>query len=243
MRIGARVLRAGAAGAAARGGRGVAVAGAVVAGFAAAVAVGVLVAGAAAGSGGGAFGSAALLASSAPHAAPEAVIITPLAVPPQALDVEVDVRAMEASAPVRLVIPSIGVDTSLMELGIAGDGTLEVPPDGSNAGWFTGAPTPGEMGPSVIAGHVDWLGPGVFHDLHLVSVGDPIEVQRADGSTAVFVVTAVGQYAKDAFPTQDVYGDVSFAALRVITCGGVWNDATGHYDDNIVVFAELQPAS
>jgi hypothetical protein len=126
-----------------------------------------------------------------------------------------------------------------MDLGLESDGTLEVPPDGTVAGWFTGAPTPGELGPAVIAGHVDWMGPAIFHDLLLVVPGDLIEVERADGSTAVFNVTEVGQYPKNQFPTQAVYGPVDFAGLRLITCGGVFDEAVGHYDDNVVVFAEL----
>lgn len=146
---------------------------------------------------------------------------------------------MDASDPVRLTVDAIGVNTPLMELGLQADGTLEVPPDGVLAGWFTGAPTPGELGPAVIAGHVDWYGPGIFYDLHLMAPGDLIEVERADGSTAVFSVTKVGQYPKNEFPTDAVYGAVDFAGLRLITCGGVFDPATGHYDDNIVVFAEL----
>jgi hypothetical protein len=164
--------------------------------------------------------------------------ITPVAVPPP-IDVVRASDPIDESAPLRLTIASISVDTSLMELGLQPDGTLEVPPDGTLAGWFTGAPTPGELGPAVIAAHVDWYGPGVFYDLHRMVTGDLIEVERADGSTAVFTVTEVGQYPKNEFPTEAVYGSVNFAGLRLITCGGVFNDATGHYDDNIVVFAEL----
>jgi len=174
----------------------------------------------------------------APVSAPSADTgIKPADMPP----IEV-VRAsdpMEESAPVRLTVDSIGVDTPLMDLGLQSDGTLEVPPDGTLAGWFTGAPTPGELGPAVIAGHVDWIGPAIFHDLHLMAPGDLIDVERADGSTAVFAVTEVGQYPKNEFPTEAVYGPVSFAGLRLITCGGVFDPATGHYDDNIVVFAKL----
>ncbi len=163
-----------------------------------------------------------------------ATVITPSAVPTDG-----GVSMLGASVPVRLVIPSIGVDTALMKLGILPDGTLEVPPDGTLAGWFTGASTPGERGAAVIAGHVDWHGPAVFHDLASVVPGDRIEVTREDGSVAVFGVTELGQFPKDAFPTDVVYPDLTYAGLRLITCGGVFNTATGHYDDNIVVFATL----
>jgi hypothetical protein len=147
---------------------------------------------------------------------------------------------MAASRPVRVLIPAIGVDTDLMDLGLQDDGTLEVPPDGFPAGWFTGAPTPGEQGPAVIAGHVDWGGsPGVFAALRDVGVGDEITVVREDGSTAVFRVGQVGQFPKSAFPTAAVYGDLDHAGLRVITCGGSFDHAAQSYQDNTVVFADL----
>jgi LPXTG-site transpeptidase (sortase) family protein len=147
---------------------------------------------------------------------------------------------MAASRPVRVQIPSIGVDSDLMDLGIQADGTLEVPPAGFPAGWFTEAPTPGEVGPAVIAGHVDWAGdPGVFADLGDVEPGDEVSVARADGSTAVFRVTQVDQVAKDAFPTAAVYGDLDHAGLRVITCGGEFDARAQSYRDNTVVFADL----
>jgi hypothetical protein len=147
---------------------------------------------------------------------------------------------MAASRPVRVLIPAIGVDSDLMDLGLQDDGTLEVPPEGFPAGWFTGAPTPGERGPAVIAGHVDWGGsPGVFAELRDVVVGDEITVEREDGSIAVFRVVEVGQYPKDAFPTAAVYGDLDHAGLRVITCGGDFDSAAHSYLDNTVVFAEL----
>jgi hypothetical protein len=149
---------------------------------------------------------------------------------------------LPASRPVRVQIPSIGVDSELMDLGLQDDGTLEVPSTGFPAGWFTGAPTPGERGPAVLAGHVDWAGaPGVFADLRDVVVGDQITVLREDGGTAVFRVGEVGQYPKDAFPTAAVYGDVDHAALRVITCGGDFDRAAHTYVDNTVVFADLVP--
>jgi sortase (surface protein transpeptidase) len=147
---------------------------------------------------------------------------------------------MAASAPVRVQVPAIGVDTGLMDLGIEPDGTLEVPPSGFPAGWFTDAPTPGEVGPAVIAGHVDWAGsPGVFADLRDVVVGDEVAVARADGSTAVFRVSRVEQFAKDEFPTAAVYGDLDHPGLRLITCGGLFDAGAQSYLDNTVVFADL----
>jgi sortase (surface protein transpeptidase) len=143
------------------------------------------------------------------------------------------------SRPVRLQIATIGVDTPLMDLGLGSDGTLNVPPGGFPAGWYTGGPTPGEMGPAVIAGHIDMKGPGVFYKLHSMRQGDQVAVTRADGSTPVFRVSLVKQYVKNSFPTKLVYGNLDHAGLRLITCGGTFNSTTGHYEDNLVVFADL----
>jgi len=127
-----------------------------------------------------------------------------------------------------------------MELGLTTDGALEVPPTAFPAGWFTGGPTPGELGPAVIAGHIDWVtGPGVFLKLGDMKSGDLIEVTRSDRTEVVFRVTQVGQYPKDEFPTELVYGNINHAGLRLISCGGSYNRTVGHYEDNIVVFAIL----
>ncbi|MEX2551005.1 MAG: class F sortase [Nitriliruptoraceae bacterium] len=147
---------------------------------------------------------------------------------------------MPAAAPVRVQIPSIGVDSTLIDLGLQADGTLEVPPSGFPAGWYTGSPTPGERGPAIIAGHVDWAGqPGVFFELRDLASGDEIVIGRGDGSTAPFRVTRVERFDKDEFPTEAVYGDLDHAGLRLITCGGAFDRQARSYQDNIIVFAEL----
>lgn len=147
---------------------------------------------------------------------------------------------MARSTPVRIQIPAIGVDSGLMPLGLQDDGSLEVPPEGFPAGWYTEAPTPGELGPAIIAGHVDWDGsPGVFFSLRDLAPGDTITVDREDGSSARFEVGSVQQFPKDAFPTDEVYADIPRAGLRLITCGGSFDRAARSYEDNIVVFADL----
>jgi sortase (surface protein transpeptidase) len=130
-----------------------------------------------------------------------------------------------------------------MALGLGTDGTLQVPPRGFPAGWFTGAPTPGELGPAIMVGHVDMKGPGVFFQLHNLETGDRVVVTRADGSKPVFRVSRVERFPKDQFPTKLVYGNLDHPGLRLITCGGSFNSATGHYDDNFVVFADFVPPS
>ncbi len=131
-----------------------------------------------------------------------------------------------------------------MDLGLRADGSMEVPPGAYPAGWYTHAPTPGELGPAILAAHVDWNGqPGVFFDLHELKPGDEITVARRDGSTATFRVDRVHRYQKDSFPTEAVYGDIDHAGLRLITCGGDFNDNAHSYVDNIVVYASLTRSS
>lgn len=145
------------------------------------------------------------------------------------------------SKPVGLVVPAIGVTTGpLLALGIDRDGALEVPPDASSAGWFELGPTPGALGPSVIAAHIDYAGvPGVFSRLRDLAAGDEVGVRRADGTEAVFTTYRVDRYSKSDFPTEQVYGDTAAAELRLITCGGAFDQATGQYRDNVVAFARL----
>jgi hypothetical protein len=147
---------------------------------------------------------------------------------------------MSKSTPVRIQVPSIGVDSTLTALGLQADGSLQVPPAAFPAGWYTGAPTPGQLGPAIIAGHIDWAGKdGVFFRLHSLLPGAYVDVTRADGSVAVFWVSGVQEFPKEAFPTSLVYGNTSYSALRVITCGGTFNSKAHSYVDDIVVFAEL----
>ena len=148
--------------------------------------------------------------------------------------------AMAASKPLRLEIPSLGVDTPIIDLALNSDGTLEVPPDGTSAGWYIGAPTPGEIGPAIIAGHVDWHGAdGVFFDLRNLQPGAAIIVSREDGSRAVFSATAIEQFPKNEFPSATVYGDIDYPGLRMITCGGSFDENASSYTDNVIAFASL----
>lgn len=149
-------------------------------------------------------------------------------------------RPEVAVRPSRIVIPAIEVDTDVMDLGLDQGGALEVPPAGFPAGWYTGSPAPGELGPAIVAGHVDWKGkPGVFFRLAELSPGDEVAADRSDGATAVFRVTSVERYEKSAFPTAAVYGDIDHPGLRLITCGGEFDTEARSYRDNTVVFADL----
>jgi sortase (surface protein transpeptidase) len=147
------------------------------------------------------------------------------------------------AAPVSLTIPAIGVTSRLTTLGLTKAGALQVPSTTAVAGWYTGSARPGATGAAVIAGHVDSrTGPGVFFRLRLLRRGDLIYIRRADHSLAVFRVTAVHTYLKVRFPTNAVYGAVPYPQLRLITCGGTFDPATGHYLSNVIVYATLVTA-
>jgi LPXTG-site transpeptidase (sortase) family protein len=142
--------------------------------------------------------------------------------------------------PVQLTIPSIGVRTGLVHLGLTTSGTLQVPKTTSVAGWYTGSARPGAIGSAVIVGHIDsTTGPGVFYHLDQLHRGSKVYVKRADGTLAVFQVTAVRSYPKERFPTDAVYGPEPDAELRLITCGGAFDFATGHYLSNTIVYADM----
>ncbi len=146
----------------------------------------------------------------------------------------------QVASPTGVIIPSIGVRSGLVRLGLTSSGALQVPAKASVAGWYTGSSRPGAIGAAVIVGHIDSLsGPGVFFRLRLLRPGRLVYVRRADGSLAVFRVTAVHSYPKAEFPTQAVYGPAPNAQLRLITCGGEFNFATGHYLSNVIVYADL----
>ncbi|CAN5132303.1 class F sortase [soil metagenome] len=152
---------------------------------------------------------------------------------------------LEHVRPTQVEIPIIGVSSSLVDLGLNPDGTLEVPVDYSLAGWYKDGPFPGDPGDrpsSVIVGHVDsFRGPAVFYRLKELKTGDEVFVTREDGSVAVFVVYESRQFAKDAFPAEEVYQVVPDSELRLITCTGEFDSAERSYLDNFVVYAKLDP--
>ncbi|MGP5726026.1 class F sortase [Arthrobacter rhombi] len=153
-------------------------------------------------------------------------------------------KPLKRSQPVRLDIPSIGVDTDLLNVGLRSDGTIGVPPldPDAPAGWYKRGPSPGEQGPAVLLGHVTATadeGPAVFFKLGDLRKKDEISVTRADGKVAVFKVTQIIQTKKDAFSSAGTYANTEDAELRVITCGGEFNKSTLRHADNIVVHAKL----
>jgi Sortase domain len=142
-----------------------------------------------------------------------------------------------SAPPTRLRIPAIDVDTPLESLGLDADGALRAPKDFAKAGWYVKGGRPGDVGPAIIAGHVDsWRGPAVFFRLHQLRPGATVEVVREKDSVK-FRVLAVHRYPKSQFPTDEVYAPTPNAQLRLITCGGVFDNTSRSYLDNVVVYA------
>jgi sortase (surface protein transpeptidase) len=184
-------------------------------------------------------GTAGLLRATArPAAALPPPAAPAVAAPVGPIAAAVHSQADAVPAPATLTIPDIGVQTRLVDLGLTAAGALQVPSSTAVAGWYTGSPRPGALGPAVIAGHIDSrTGPGVFFDLSRLRPGEHVYVRRSDGTLAVFRVTAVQSYAKDRFPTLAVYGPTPDAELRLITCGGTFDPQLGAYLSNTVAYA------
>jgi sortase (surface protein transpeptidase) len=150
-------------------------------------------------------------------------------------------KTLSKSQPVRIKIQRLGINAPIINLGLKSDGSLGTPNSATETGWYKNSPTPGEIGPSIIVGHVDYVnyGPAVFWKLNQLVPGDIVEISRTDGSIAKFKVDSLKQFSQNNFPTEKVYGNINYAGIRLITCGGTFNSNTGHYSDNTVVFGRL----
>lgn len=144
----------------------------------------------------------------------------------------------QAPVPIRVRIPEIGVDAPIVPLLVDESGVLLPPGRNDIAGWWKDGPEPGESGPAVIAGHVDsHTGPAVFFRLPDLPSGVQVLVDRADHTTAVFTTYRAERHSKDAFPTEAVYGSTRNPEIRIITCGGDFDDTNDRYLANVIVFA------
>jgi sortase (surface protein transpeptidase) len=148
------------------------------------------------------------------------------------------------SVPVSLRIPAMGVSVSLSSLGLNADKTVQVPTKFAEPGWFKFGPTPGQVGSAVILGHVDdKKGPAVFFKLKSLKAGDKVDVSLTNGAVSHFVVKTVETYSKTQFPASKVYGSHGYSALQLVTCGGTFDKATGHYESNVVAYTTLVSTS
>jgi hypothetical protein len=152
------------------------------------------------------------------------------------------VTHLERSSPQRLRIPVVGIDTYFEgPLGLNEKGEVEVPESYDEVGWYKYGPTPGELGPAVVLGHVDsYQGPAVFFGLGQLKPGDEIFIERADGKTVTFTVERLERHEQAGFPTAEVYSDIDYAGLRLITCTGVYSHTTLRYSHNLIVFARMK---
>jgi hypothetical protein len=157
--------------------------------------------------------------------------------------VQVPIRSwprLPPSPPVRLEIPAIGVSTALVRLGLGPGGAVQVPGDFRTAGWFTGGAQPGQLGPALVAGHVDSRsGPAVFYRLHELRPGDEVRVVRADRRVVRFVVVSLARYPKRALPGERLYGPATAPSLHLVTCAGAFDRRRHSYRDNLVVEAAI----
>jgi sortase (surface protein transpeptidase) len=182
--------------------------------------------------------------AAAPSSTSSSAVATPAAAPSAHPGLE-SFRAARAHAsvalPTRIRIPAIGVSSGLESLGKAPDDTIEVPQNPDSAGWYVDGVRPGQTGPAVVLGHVNSArGAAVFYRLDTLRPGEEILVDREDGTTARFEVTRTEQYRKTRFPTEDVYYPTLEAELRLVTCGGPIDSATGRHRDNVIVYATLR---
>ncbi len=184
-----------------------------------------------------------LLPTSAP-VAPKVVVLAKAPATKRTAPRVIAIPALTRSRPVQLTIPAIGVTTSVGTLGLQADDQVMVPTNTTTVGWYIDGAAPGQIGSAVILGHVDsYLGPGVFFLLKTLEPGDRINLVLADGAVTSFAVTKVVEYSKTTFPDQQVYGSHGTQSLQLVTCGGAFDHATGHYESNVVVYSQLVSAS
>jgi sortase (surface protein transpeptidase) len=154
------------------------------------------------------------------------------------------VKPTDRSVPLTLSIPAIGLSAPLSELGLNPNHTVQVPTNFQEPGWYKFGPSPGQLGSSVILGHVDsYQGPAIFFRLKSLRPGDHVDVTLADGVVTHFAVRQVAMYPKSSFPTLQVYGSHGYSALQLVTCGGVFDTQTRSYLSNVVVYTSLVSAS
>ena len=148
---------------------------------------------------------------------------------------------LSRSVPKAIYIPALDVSADFEEpLGLNEDDQIDVPKGYDTVAWYQFSPTPGEMGPAIVLGHLDSLeGPEVFYKLRHLKKNDTIEILRADGLKAIFAVTELSWHRQTGFPTEAVYGDLDFAGLRLITCSGEYDHNQARYSHNLVVYAKL----
>jgi len=196
------------------------------------------------GSGGGPTAVAAAV-SPAPTTTAATNTTTAPPAPPATSAAPLKPAAVVPSPPVKIEIPAISVTDDLVDLRLNPDGTLEVPKDYQQVGWYADGAVPGatNLPPTIFAGHVDsTAGPAVFYNLNKMAMGDQVRVTQADGKVAVFTVYAAAKFPKSQFPADNIYANRPSSELVLITCTGAFDQSRRSYDDNLVVSARLDPS-
>lgn len=162
-------------------------------------------------------------------------------VPPEVELASPSAQVSVESRPARLMVPSIGIDADIQEVGLTTEGNMGVPNNFYQTGWYKYGPVPGQRGSAVISGHVDnGLGlDGVFKRLKDVKAGDEIFVQTQSGDTLRFVVEETDSYLVTSAPLTRIFNRGDMRRLNLITCDGTWDAAEESYDRRRVVYATL----
>ncbi|MEU3775440.1 class F sortase [Streptomyces sp. NPDC032472] len=151
---------------------------------------------------------------------------------------------LQPSEPVRIDVPSLGIQAAVMPRGLDPQGALDPPPYDRPGlvGWWSGGAKPGEEGVALLVGHVDTASkPAVFYGLSSAKPGGKVRVVRADGRVAEFTIDDVRVHERAGFDADKAYGSrvPGRAELRLVTCGGTYDKAAGQYTANVVVSAYL----
>ncbi|MGW0813806.1 class F sortase [Streptomyces viridiviolaceus] len=153
-------------------------------------------------------------------------------------------RPLGEALPQRLDIPELGVQAPVVARGLDDEGAVEPPPldQPGTVGWYAAGVTPGAAGTALLVGHVDTeTRPAVFYRISTLEPGETIRVVRDDGGVAEFTVDDIQVLTREGFDARQAYGPRSpgRAELRLITCGGAFDEASNSYTANVVVSAYL----
>ncbi|KKS93683.1 MAG: peptidase C60 sortase A and B [Candidatus Collierbacteria bacterium GW2011_GWC2_43_12] len=142
--------------------------------------------------------------------------------------------------PIRLVIPSINVNSAIQYVGVNSEGEMATPSSAYEVGWFKLGSIPGEIGNAVIAGHFDNKDgdPGVFANLSKLSRGDKLYVENSQGGQTAFSVREI-RVSEPGY-LEEVFVGSDSAHLNLVTCGGVWDKNNNTYSERLIVFADKE---
>ena len=165
--------------------------------------------------------------------------IIPKSPSPSSTPSDTPINAPNVGLPLRIMIPKLRVDAKIEYMGLTSTGTMDVPSEVIDAGWYKYGAHPGDEGSAVIGGHLNGVRgePGVFLDLDKLQVGDNFSLLDDTGKTTLFVVRQIRTYGQDEQPNE-VFHSQAGAHLNLITCTGTWNRSEKRFSKRLVVFAD-----